>query len=155
MLMKKNYSMVLIATTIILTCAIALSAHALILHYFHAPAINIDPKLNELIGFIIRFATVVGTMIIYLLSRKHWESFNSFYSVILFATLTMALTEQFLRSPIMEIVAGVPWEYQMLSTIPTYIGYLSLSFLIFMFIPLLSDKREFIFLKYILFAVIA
>lgn len=153
--MKKNYSMALIATTIILTSAIALSAHALILHYFHAPAMNINPKLNELIGFIIRFATVIGTIMIYLLSRKHWESINPFYSVILFATLIMALTEQFLRSPIMEIVAGVPWEYQMLSTIPTYVGYLSLSFLICMFIPLLSEKREFTFFKYIVFAVIA
>jgi len=154
MLMKNNYSIPQIVISIILTSTIALSAHALILHYFHAPAVNINPKLNEIIGFIIRFATVIGTMIIYLSSRKHWESVNPFYRVLLFAILIMALTEQFLRSPIMEIVAGVPWEYQLLSTIPTYIGFLSLSFIIILFIPLLFKKREFIFLKYIVFAVI-
>ena len=151
--MKKNYSVVLIIS-IILTSIIALSAHALILHYFNPPVININPKLNQIIGFVIRFAMVIGAIFIFLLSKETWKSIKPFYRVILFAILIMALTEQLFRSPMMEIVAGVPWAYQALSTIPTYVSFLTLSLLIFLFLPIIPRKNQFNLLKYILFAVL-
>jgi hypothetical protein len=149
--MKKNY-LALLITFIVLTSIIALSAHALILHYFNPPVINIDPELNQVIGFIIRFAMVIGAILIYLLSKETWKNIKPFYSVILFAVLIMALTEQLFRSPMMEIVAGVPWAYQALSTIPSYISFLTLSLLIFLFLPVIARKNKFNLLKYIFFA---
>lgn len=125
--MKKNYLVVLI-TSIVLTSIIALSAHTLILHYFNPPVIIIDPKLNQMIGFVIRFAMVIGAILIFLLSKETWKSIKPFYRVILFSVLIMALTEQLFRSPMMEIVAGVPWAYQALSTIPSYVSFLALSY---------------------------
>lgn len=150
--MKKNYPVVLIIS-IILTSIIALSAHALILHYFNPPVINIDPKLNQVIGFVIRFAMVIAAIFIYLLSKETWENIKPLYRVILFALLILALTEQLFRISIMEIVTGVPWAYQAISTILSYISFLTLSLLVFLFLPIISGKK-YSFFKYILFAVL-
>lgn len=152
--MKKNYPVILI-TSIVLTSILALSAHALILGHFSPPVINIDPKLNTVIGLVIRFATVIGAILIYLLSKKYWENMQPFYRIILFAVLIMALTEQLFRSPIMNIGVGVPWAYQVLSTIPSYVSFLALSLLIILFLPIISSKNKFNVLKYIFFAVLA
>ena len=54
----------------------------------------------------------------------------------------------------MEIVTGVPWAYQMISAIPTYVSYLTLSLLIFIFMPIISRYNQFKFLIYIFYAVL-
>jgi len=149
--MKRNYSVVLIIS-IILTSIIALSAHALILLYFNPPVVNINPKYNQVIGLVIKFAMVIGSILIYFLSKDTWKNIKPFYSVILFAVLIMALTEQLFRSPMMEIVTGVPWAYQALSTIPSYVSFLTLSLLIFLFLPIIARKSQFNLLKYIILA---
>lgn len=150
--MRKNYSVILL-TCIVLTSVLALSAHALILHYFNAPVFNIDPVFNEVMGFIIQFATVTGSIIIFLLSKKTWRNLKPFYSVILFALLIMALTEQLFRLPIMEVVTGVPRAYQALSTIPYYVSFILLSLLIFLFVPIISRQHHYLF-KYGFFAIL-
>lgn len=142
--MNKKYSMIFIGAAIILTSIVALSTHVLILQNFNPPVIKLMPKFNLIIGFIIRFATILGIMFIYLLSKKYWEHIRPFYRVTLFAILIMALTEQFLRSPIMEIMAGVPWGYQLLTTIPSYVATITLSLLIFLFMPKILRKNELI-----------
>lgn len=146
-MVKKNYSIILMSILIVLTAIVALSSHVLIIQYFNPPVINIGFKLNQMIGFIIRGATVFGAMLIYLFSKKTWEKLSPFYKVILFAILIMALTEQLLRSPLMEIVAGVPWAYQMLAIIPTYLSFLTLSGLTVLFMPLISRKKRIYFFE--------
>jgi hypothetical protein len=153
--MIKNSDVIPIVILVVLTSILALSAHALIVQYFHAPLVHIESQFNQLIGFVIRFATVVGAMIIYLLSREYWEKMKSSYRVLLFALLTMALTEQLFRSPIMGIVVGVPWEYQLLQLIPVYMGWFTLSLLVCFFMPIIQRKNKFIFLQYILFSGLA
>lgn len=149
--MRKSYPAALIIS-IVFTSIISLSAHALILHYFNPPMINIDLKLNQVIGFVIKFAMVISAIIIFLLSKETWNNIKPFSRVILFAVLIMALTEQLFRSPMMEIVAGVPWAYQILSAISSYVRFLVLSLLIFLFSPILVRNNQFKLLKYIFFA---
>jgi hypothetical protein len=122
MLMQRNYF--IIAITMILTGALALSAHVIILNYFTPPVIKINPYFKY-VGFIIRFATVATAIFIYLCSKEYWAGVKLPYRVILFAMLILALTEQLFRAPMMAIVVGVPWVYQVLLTIPIYLGYLT------------------------------
>ncbi|MHB1946939.1 MAG: hypothetical protein ACYCQI_02350 [Gammaproteobacteria bacterium] len=151
--MQKNC--LIIAIMIVLTGAVAISTHVLILQYFQPPAITISLYLNQMIGFIIRFAVVIGAMLIYFLSKEHWGNIRPFYRIILFAILIMALTEQLFRSPIMEIVAGTPWAYEILETVPSYVGWLILSLLICLFIPIISKQKKLIGLKYFVFSILA
>jgi len=155
--MDEKYSPILVAILIVLTGATALSVHLLFVQYFTPPVINIDPKLNEMMGFIIRFATVIGAVLIYHLSKNYWIRLHPFHSVILFAILMMGLTEQLFRAPLMEsIVGGTPWVYQILAAMPSYAGYLTLSLLICLLMPLIIlKKNNFIFFKYTVFAVSA
>lgn len=60
------YEPILLIAMAVLTGAIAISAHALIIQYLNPPVINIDPTLNQIVGFIIRFVTVTSAVIIYL-----------------------------------------------------------------------------------------
>lgn len=142
----------LISISIILTSILALSTHALILQYFNAPIINISPKLNQLIGFVIRFATVIGVAIIYFLSREYWNKIKPFYRVILFALLAMALTESLFRSVVMNIVVGAPWAYQVLSTIPSYVGWLALSLLVCFYMSIIQRNNKFVVLQFMVFS---
>src|SRR5438045_4139557 len=99
--MRKNYYIVLISALVILTGALALSVHVFI-QYFHSPVFSIDPKFNPIIDFTIEFATIIGAIIIYLLSREYWDHIKIFYRVISFAILLMALTQKLLRTLIMD-----------------------------------------------------
>jgi|GEM_PF-4659685 len=47
----------------------------------------------------------------------------------------MALTESLVRTPVMNVIVGNPWPYQLLLTIPTYFAFFSLSAAICYFIP--------------------
>lgn len=53
-----------------------------------------------------------------------------------------------------QIVTGVPWAYQILDTIPSYVGYLILSSLICLFIPIISRQKGLRVLKYIVFSIL-
>jgi len=152
MLIQGKY--LLIAIMIILTSAIAISTRILILQYFHPPVINIDPEFNQIIGYIIRFATVIGAIVIYLCSREYWEHTRPVYRIILFAILMMALTEQLFRFPIMAMVVDVPWPYQVLAIIPSYLEYILLSLLISLFLNIVYKTNQFKIFKYIVFAIL-
>ncbi len=106
-------------------------------------------------GYFIRWCTVVGSVIIFIYSRKYWETVGLFYRVILFAVLIMALTEQLLRSSIMAMVVGYPLALQGLSAMPVYAEYLVLSLLISFFVPMLSRTARGQFLKYFVFSIFA
>lgn len=97
---------------------------------------------------------VVAPMFIYACSKNYWKSINPVYRIILFTVLLMALTEQLLRSSIMNIIIGIPWEYQILSSIPSYANYLTISLVICLFMEMVMNAKHFKFLKYLLFAVI-
>ena len=106
--MKKICKIIPLAMAIILTSILALSTHALILLEFTAPVLNISPELNYIMGIVLRFLIVTGAILIYFLSRTFWDKLKPCNRVILFTILIMGLTEQLLRTPIMEIVTGVP-----------------------------------------------
>ncbi len=151
--MQKNCLSIMIA--IILVGIISVSVHILILQYFQAPELKIGPYLNQLCGLGIRFCTVLGSIFIYLLSKKHWEKIKLPHRVILFAILIMALTESLLRSSMMQIIVGTPWEFQILVAIPSYVGFLTLSFIICFFVDAASRRKQFKVLSYVLLAVLA
>jgi len=154
-LMQRDYFVIVVTT--VLTGLIALSAHVAILSYFEPPAIKTDPYpyLIEVFAFLIRFAIVVGAIVIYLCSKEHWARIKLPYRIILFAMLLMALSEQLFRVPFMGIISGVPWAYQARLTIPVYLGYLTLSSVILLSMPILSKETRFRLLKYAAFAVLA
>lgn len=148
--MKKSSCIIPLATSIFITSLLALSAHALIIQYFKAPRLNIDPSFNQPIGFIIRFLTVLSSFFIYLLSKSYWEKIKPFYRALLFFLLIMVLTEQLFRSPIMNIIVGTPLPYQLISTIQSYATFLIISLFVCFFTQF-SDHKKFIF-RYILFS---
>ncbi len=43
---------------VVLTAVISLSAHVVILQYFHPPVMSIDPRFNQIVDFAIRLGTV-------------------------------------------------------------------------------------------------
>lgn len=150
--MKKICHLIPLSISIVLTSVIALSAHALILQYFNAPMLNISSELNQISSFVIRFATVIGAGIIYFLSREYWNKITPFYRVILFALLLMAMTESLFRSVVMNIVVGAPWAYQVLSTIPSYVGWLTLSLLACIYMPIIQRTNKLVLLQLIVFS---
>jgi hypothetical protein len=150
--MQKNY--LYIAIAIVLTGMISVSTHVLILQYFQAPNINLDPFINQICGYLIRFGTVTASMFIYLYSKEYWINIKPFNRVILFAILILALTESFLRGPVMEVISGAPWMYEILLAIPTYTIYLGLSLIICTFVQAVSEKKQFRFFQYIVLAVL-
>lgn len=141
-----------VGLAVILTSILALSAHAIIIQNFTAPPINMDPKLNQIIGFVIQFATVMGTVLIYFLSKPFWNKIKPSYRVILFALLIMALAGSLFRSVVMNIVVGAPWGYQVLSTIPSYAGWLTLSILVCFYVSIIQKNNKFVVLQFMVFS---
>lgn len=151
--MKKNYSLVFIPLLIAFTGAIALSIHVLLIQYFERPAIiNVNPVFTQIAGFVMKFGTVVGAMLIFRLSKKYWIKISPFFRIILFAILLMTLTEQLIRSPIMDIAIGIPLENTLLKAIPSYARFLTLSVLICFFMNVISKNNKFVILKYVIFS---
>lgn len=143
-----------IIVTIILTSVISVSTHVLILQYYQAPISVIPPYLYQAIVYVIRFGTVVGSMLIYFYSRTYWKTIKPPYRVILFAFLLMAVTESLLREPIMQIIVGIPWQYQILLSIPSYFGFLTISLIICLLLHKVLDKKYLWFWKCVLFAAV-
>jgi len=148
---KKNLLMMVM---IFLTGVISLSTHVFIIQNFQAPNFKINTQFELIIAYIIRWCTVIGALIIFIYSKKYWESISLFYRLILFALLIMALTEQLLRFSIMQIVIGYPWKSQGLLLISTYIGYIILSLLITFYIPIISRTAKGKFFKYFEFSIL-
>ena len=144
----------LMLALILLTAVISVSTHVFIIQYFQPPEFKINAQADQIIGYTIRWCTVVGAMFIFIGSIKYWEKLKLFYRIILFALLIMALTEQLLRSFIMQVVIGYPWRLQGLSLISTYIAYLVLSLVISFCVPILSRAVNWKFLKYFGFSVL-
>ncbi len=143
-----------ITIMVLLTGAIALSTHVFIIQYFQPTDFKISPYANQMIGYVIRWCTVVGAMIIFICSKKTWENISLFPRVMLFALLIMALVEQLLRTPLMQVIIGYSWTSQAISTLPVYIGFLTLSLLIIFFVPILSRAAHWRFLKYFVFSML-
>lgn len=140
--MQKQH--VLLPAAILLTAIIALSAHVIILQYFSAPMVsNITPDIMIATGVTIKFLMVLSAIWIFLYSQHYWMSINLSYRIILFAILLLALTEQLFRSPTMDIVVGMPWKYIWLERIPTYIGFLTISLIICLFLPKANKTKSF------------
>lgn len=144
----------LMLTLVLLTAIISVSTHVFIIQYFQPAEFKMNAHADQIIGYIIRWCTVVGAIIIFMGSIQYWGKFKLFYRVILFALLITALTEQLLRSFIMQVVIGYPWRLQGLSLISTYIGYLALSLIICFCAPILSKAVNWRFLKYFGFSVL-
>src|SRR5689334_16685779 len=120
---------VLLVILIMLTAMISLSIHVYISQNFQPPEFQLKTTTHfiQFIGYLIRWCTVLGALMIFIFSQKTWENIPLFYRVILFALLIMALTEQLLRTTIMDILIGNPWILSVFWMVPTYIGYLTLS----------------------------
>lgn len=146
--MKKNLFLLI---AIILTGIISLSLHAIIINYFSAPTLKINPHLNQISYYVINFGTVIGSMFIYASSKKYWNKIRLGYRVILFAILITALLEGLFRMPFMNILVATPWitevAPQIIKASIGYIGYIMLSFMICIFVPLASKqtRREFLY----------
>ena len=151
--MQQNKTYLL--TSVVLTSIFSLSAHTLILQYFHAPELNIEPNINQIGGLAIRFGTIIASIFIFLCSKEYWANLKLIWRVILFAILIMALTEGLFRNSIMQILVGTPLRYQILLTIPSYLGYLCLSLVVCILINSASKEKQFRFLRYIIIAVLA
>jgi len=149
--MQRNY---LYAVAIIFTALISVSTHVFILQYFSAPDLKIDPLFNQIIYFVIKFCTVMASVMIYQLSKEHWTSIKFIPRAFLFTVLMLALTEQLFRGAIMQIIVGTPWQYQAWLAVPTYLAYLSLS-LVICFWAQFKPRKKFGFLSYILLTFIA
>jgi len=143
---QKNY--LYIALAIVLTGMISVSAHALIIQYFQAPNLKIDPFLNQAVGYLIRFGMIIAPMFIYLYSKEYWANIKPFKRIILFTILISALVES-LRGFIMQIVCGTPWTYQILVDLPHYLSFLSISFIVCIFVQSASETKHFKLLKYV------
>lgn len=152
--MKKDY--LYLTGMVILTSIISVSAHVLILQYFKPPEllINLHSNLLNVSNYLIRFGTVIASMFIYIYSKEYWMSLKPVTRIILFALLMMALTESLFRGLIMGVIAGIPWMFQTLITIPSYIVYLCLSLIICTVVQAASEKKHFRFLMYTVLAVL-
>lgn len=151
--MKKLFPVCLIPILIGLNGTIAISVHVLLIQYFVPPVFYITPELNDIIGLMVKFFTVAGAILIFELSKIYWTRLHLFIRVILFAILLMALTEQLLRSPLMDIAIGAPPAYTWLAAVMSYASFLTLSLLICLFMNKASINDQFIFLKYFLFSI--
>ena len=136
---RKKYLSIAIALA--LTSIISVSMHVFILQYFSAPDLKIDPYINQICGYFIQFGIVIGSLFIYLCSKKYWKNIKLLPRVILFSVLIMVLLEILFRTPIMNIIVGTPWIYQVLTSIPSYLGFLSLSLIICIFTHAASGEK--------------
>jgi hypothetical protein len=134
-----------------LTGVVSLSTHILILQNFQPRKVLLPAQWNEIIGYAIRFCTTVGAVLLFRLSREYWLRLKFFPRSLLFAFLLMALTENLLRGSLMAIAVGIPWDYQILSAIPGYLGLLLTALLIGGLAPLAEKTRSKI-LNYVLLA---
>lgn len=150
-----NRKNIAITVFVIITSIISVSAHALILQFFQPPQLNIPPYLNLIIGFSIRFGMIIAAMFIYACSRNYWTTIHPVLRVVLFAALLMALTEQLFRDPIMQIIVGNPWKYQIVKSIPTYFAYLTISLTTCLFFEKIMTAKHVKFLLYVVYAIAA
>jgi hypothetical protein len=149
---QKQYLKLTLA--LVLTAFISVSIHIVILQFFQAPPLQAYPLVYQYIGYIIRFGTVIATMFIYFCSKEYWLNFSLTLRVILFAMLILALTENLLRNSIMQIIIGIPWLYQLIKATTTYTSYLFLSLIICTCMQAISKQKNYIFIKYVMLAVI-
>lgn len=151
--MRRHYLSIAIA--VVLTGVISVSTHVLILQYFQAPDLKIEPFLGQICGYLIRFGTVIAAMFIYLLSKEYWTKIKPVKKIVLFAILILALIENLFRVTVMQIITGTPWMYQILLLIPSYVTYLTLSLVICVFVQAASEKKQFRLLRFFVIAILA
>lgn len=145
-----------LAMMLIITGTASLSMHVFISQYFQAPEVRINPFLDEIINFSIRFCTAAASIFIYVYSKQYWVRLSYFKRVILFTLLNMALTESLFRNHVMNLIVGNSLIEQFLFTIvPTYLKFFSLACVISLLANLNFKNQYLQFLIYLIVAVLA
>lgn len=129
---REKKSLLYLSIMLCVTAFVSLSMHAVILQTFHPPAL-IDSGGHgeeEIIYYLTRFLTVIAIIFIYLKSKQRWVRFNLFLRSFLFALLLVALAENIVRVPLMNILVGNPWPYQLMMSFQFFIKFFVLSFFV-------------------------